>query len=181
MSTLYVDNLEPNLGSQVAIPDLKPLAGSVVQVVQGTNTTELTLTAGGVVWTNAGAQVNITPTSSSNKILILNSAAGIYNQSTSGSHSIRIVRNLNDGNGDTVTDAYRTRQGYGGTELGGYAGISWDINYLDSPNTTNQITYKIQIAQERAGNLRYNSNDGSSEYGGKNWSRSMLILMEIAQ
>ena len=33
MSTLYVDNLAPNLGSQVQIPNLKPLAGSVVQVV----------------------------------------------------------------------------------------------------------------------------------------------------
>jgi len=31
MSTLYVDNLQPNLGSQVEIPNLKPLAGSVVQ------------------------------------------------------------------------------------------------------------------------------------------------------
>ena len=31
MSTLYVDNLQPNLGSQVEIPNLKPLAGQVVQ------------------------------------------------------------------------------------------------------------------------------------------------------
>ena len=38
MSTLYVDNLEPNLGSQVEIPDLKPLAGSVVQMVVGADT-----------------------------------------------------------------------------------------------------------------------------------------------
>ena len=40
MSTLYVDNLEPNLGSQVEIPDLKPLAGSVVQDVVGYNDTQ---------------------------------------------------------------------------------------------------------------------------------------------
>lgn len=32
MSTLYVDNLQPNLGSQVEIPDLKPNAGQIVQV-----------------------------------------------------------------------------------------------------------------------------------------------------
>lgn len=30
MSTLYVDNLEPNLGSQVEIPDLKPPIGNVI-------------------------------------------------------------------------------------------------------------------------------------------------------
>jgi len=39
MSTLYVDNLEPNLGSQVEIPDLKPLAGSVLQIQQSVLTT----------------------------------------------------------------------------------------------------------------------------------------------
>ena len=180
MSTLYVDNLQPNLGSEVEIPDLKPLAGSVVQVVQATSTTSLTLTAGGVVWTNAGAALNITPTSASNKILIFNSAAGIVNQSSSGSLSIRLVRNLNDGNGDTVTDAYRTRQGYQANGQD-YIPMNWDINYLDSPNTTNQVTYRIQIAQEATGNLRYNDTDGSSGYGGKNWSRSMLIGLEIAQ
>jgi hypothetical protein len=30
MSTLYVDNLQPNLGSQVEIPDLKPPIGNVI-------------------------------------------------------------------------------------------------------------------------------------------------------
>ena len=180
MSTLYVDNLEPNLGSQVEIPDLKPLAGSVVQVVQATSTTPLTLTAGGVVWTNAGAALNITPTSSSNKILVLNSATGIVSQSTSGSLSLRLVRNLNDGNGDTVTDAHRSRQGYQASGQS-YIPINWDINYLDSPNTTNQVTYRIQIAQEQSGNLRYNDTDSSSGYGSRTWSRSMLIGLEIAQ
>jgi len=34
MSTLYVDNLEPNLGSQVEIPDLKPKVGNSIQVVK---------------------------------------------------------------------------------------------------------------------------------------------------
>ena len=38
MSTLYVDNLEPNLGSQVEIPNLKPLSGSVVQTVTVSST-----------------------------------------------------------------------------------------------------------------------------------------------
>ena len=37
MSTLYVDNLQPNLGSQVEIPNLKPVAGTVIQEVIGGN------------------------------------------------------------------------------------------------------------------------------------------------
>lgn len=39
MSTLYVDNLAPNLGSRVEIPDLKPLSGSVVRAGSAKHTT----------------------------------------------------------------------------------------------------------------------------------------------
>ena len=38
MSTLYVDNLQPNLGSQVEIPDFKPHAGMQIQHKQNTHT-----------------------------------------------------------------------------------------------------------------------------------------------
>ena len=172
MSTLYVDNLQPNLGSRVMA------AGHVVQVVQATSTTNTTLTAGGIVWTNAGSAASITPASTSSKILILHSASGIVNQATSSSLGIRIVRNLNDGNGDTVTPASRSRQAYDGNESGGYSPIMWDINYLDTPNTASQVTYKIQIAQENAGNVRFNDSDGSFS---PTTSMSSLILMEIAQ
>ena len=53
MSTLYVDNLEPNLGSQVEIPDLKPLAGSVInqEIVTNTIGTTISVNAGTSVWT----------------------------------------------------------------------------------------------------------------------------------
>lgn len=40
MSTLYVDNLQPNLGSQVEIPNMKPLAGTVIQEEAGWNDTQ---------------------------------------------------------------------------------------------------------------------------------------------
>lgn len=53
MSTLYVDNLEPNLGSQVEIPDLKPLAGSVInqEIVTNSISTTVTVNALTSVWT----------------------------------------------------------------------------------------------------------------------------------
>ena len=53
MSTLYVDNLEPNLGSQVEIPDLKPLAGSVInqEIVTNSIFTTVAVNAGTSVWT----------------------------------------------------------------------------------------------------------------------------------
>lgn len=177
MSTLYVDNLEPNLGSQVEIPDMKPLAGSVVQVVQATNTTELTLTtSGATTWYDAGAVVTITPTAASSKVLVLNSAAGIHNPTASGSIACRILRNVNGGGWDVVS--HRARQGYAGSSLGTYYSVQWDYNYLDSPNTTSSVQYKIQINMEAGGNLRYNSTD--STYSPQT-SESSLIVMEIAQ
>ena len=71
MSTLYVDNLQPNLGSQVDIPNLKPLAGSVLQVVHGhwgKNQVVTSTTSGSFVPT--GMSASITPMSSSSKLLI---------------------------------------------------------------------------------------------------------------
>ena len=70
MSTLYVDNLQPNLGSRVMA------AGHVVQVVQATSTTNLTVSSGGggTTWNDSGATVTITPTVASSKVLVLNSA-----------------------------------------------------------------------------------------------------------
>jgi hypothetical protein len=102
----------------------------------------------------------------------------MVNQTTSSSLGLRVLRNLNDGNGYTVTQASRARQGYHGSQSGGYSPVNWDINYLDSPNTANQVTYKVQIAQENAGNVRYNTSDSDFT---PNTSMSSLILMEVAQ
>jgi len=172
MSTLYVDNLQPNLGSRVMA------AGHVVQAKQAASTTYLEISSGGggTTWHDAGAIVTITPTATSSKVLILNSATGIHNPTTSGSIACRILRNVNGGGWNVVT--HRARQGYGGSGLGTYYSVQWDYNYLDSPNTTSSVQYKIQINMEAGGNLRYNSSD--STYSPQT-SESSLIVMEIAQ
>lgn len=172
MSTLYVDNLEPNLGSRVMA------AGHVVQAKQAVDTTEVEVSSagGGTTWHDGGAVVTITPTAASSKVLILNSAGGIHSPATSGSVGCRILRNINGGGWNVVSQ--RARQGYGGAALGTYYGVSWDYNYLDSPNTTSSVQYKIQFNMEKAGNLRYNSDDGSYSPA---TSESSLIVMEIAQ
>ena len=142
MSTLYVDNLEPNLGSRVMA------AGHVVQAVQATSTTnvQVTTAGGGTTWHDGGATVTITPTAASSKVLILNSVTGIHNPVSSGSLGCRILRNVDGGGWDVVSQ--RSRQGYGGSSLGTYYGVNWDYNYLDSPNTTSQVQYKVQFNME---------------------------------
>ena len=171
MSTLYVDNLEPNLGSRVMA------AGHVVQAKQAASTTYLEITSGSATtWYDGGATVTITPTAANSKVLILNSATGIHNPTSSGSIGCRILRNVNGGGWDVVS--HRARQGYGGSSLGTYYSVNWDYNYLDSPNTTSSVQYKIQINMESGGNLRYNSTDNSYS---PTTSESSLIVMEIAQ
>ena len=66
MSTLYVDNLQPNLGSQVEIPDFKPHAGMQIQHKQNTHTT-FDSTAN--VWTDVVTQT-ITPKYDNSLIIV---------------------------------------------------------------------------------------------------------------
>ena len=78
MSTLYVDNLEPNLGSQVEIPDLKPLTGSVVQIKSNTHTTfDSTANA----WTDVVTQT-ITP-KYDNSLIIVRYTGQLYKYNNS--------------------------------------------------------------------------------------------------
>ena len=74
MSTLYVDNLEPNLGSQVEIPDLKPNAESIINTERScaynayVDNTSTTFTDA-ITWT-------YTPVSATSKIIFQTSIWG---------------------------------------------------------------------------------------------------------
>jgi hypothetical protein len=82
--------------------------------------------------------VNITPNSSSSKLLILGSV-NYSNSTTTQNTYFRLMRDSTSiGNGaDDVC--------FGG-RMGTTSGVqTGSINYIDSPNTTSQITYKFQI------------------------------------
>jgi hypothetical protein len=187
MSTLYVDNIAPNLGSQVEIPNLKPLAGSVVQVVQG----ELTTRVGYNVQSfgDVGLQATITPTSATSKILVTLSFGRLQTTQSNGDHgaAIRILRNGVDSDLNGVADGSRPRAAFnvGGHSfnadhsLGGYG-----ITGFDSPNTTSAVTYKVQ-AWNQSGlyPLYINGTSANGDvfemYASR--TKSFITLMEIAQ
>lgn len=179
MSTLYVDNLQPNLGSQVEIPQLKPLAGSVVQVVSVTKTD--TFSISGATFTDiADLSVSITPTSATNKILVVASVSA----SASSGQYIGILRFVRDstaiGIGDTassrpsVTTAFRSDTDNSWQQ-------SHSLSFLDSPATTSATTYKIQGASQTGGTFYVNRSpqDGDTQSGPR--SVSTITVMEIAQ
>ena len=123
-------------------------AGSVIQVVQAVKTDTQSTTSTSYVDV-AGMSVTITPTSASNKILVMARVNTIGTSDANGLY-INLVRNSTTivsttagGNSDTV-DAWGVSGGGGMTNNDRkYANPSLD--YLDSPATTSATTYKIQM------------------------------------
>ena len=174
MSTLYVDNLQPNLGSRVMA------AGHVVQVVSAELTSSLIIST--TTETDTGLQCSITPTSTSSKILIL---AQI--NVSSGSPSFGEL-NLTRGNTAIYQgDASTSRQSASAmfyTYIANNSGviISYPINYMDSPATTSATTYKIRASAVSAGSVMINQSYRDS--AGTDYDHrvpSSIVLMEIAQ
>jgi hypothetical protein len=139
-------------------------SGSIIQVQKGILTTQVgdtSLTA--QTWTDTGLSVTITPTSSSNDIMLSMTASGLVNDSHYS--GIRLLR------GTTEIQTYWT---YNIT-------TEWtpcypSIHFIDSPSTTSATTYKVQM---------YTYNGGSYfrlNYNGDNTGTRHVVLsaMEIA-
>ena len=113
-----------------------PQTGSVLQVVQGVTTTETLFTSA----TYADAiTVNITPSSSSNKILLVTSIFGQANGTTTDA-GLRLTRNST---AIATWVEWIRSSNYGG----GSGQMTASLNYLDSPATTSAITYRLQVAR----------------------------------
>ncbi len=134
--------------------------GKVLQVVQGTFTTENQTTSTSYQDTNV--TLNITTSVTNSKVLYL----GALGLNASGDKSIHVQ--LQRGN-TTIWTPGRTSSG--GTGATGDIEHLGAVNYLDSPgaNAGTTLTYNIQIKGSNGGLVRINDNLESS-----------VILMEIA-
>ena len=117
-------------------------AGSVLQVVSVTSTTQFSTTA--LALTNTGINLAITPTSSSSKILVIISAS--VAGGSSGFPAIGIRRDSTDiALGLSAGNRRRVSMSVGSTiEGNNIAGVS--ITHLDSPATTSAVTYRITLS-----------------------------------
>ena len=132
--------------------------GSVLQVVNAVTGTQASTTGGTLVDTNLTA--SITPSSSSNKILVL----------------------VNQFGGKDANCAYKLRLFRGATDIGGsdyvmftnttlnVQGLSYSLAVLDSPSTTSSTTYKTQIAI---------STGSGAVYAQVNNGQSSITLIEV--
>ena len=116
-------------------------AGAILQVVQTFKNDSFSTTSTSYV-DITGFSVTITPSSTSNKILLLN-FAGI---STDGSSSVQYMNLLR---GSTAIAQPSVSTGFSSTATMFPQSISnmisWSYSFLDSPSTTSATTYKWQI------------------------------------
>jgi len=172
MSTLTVKELSAPTGEVIKIAAGKTLdlhsqgttkmpAGSVLQVVQGVYSTQTTIST--TAYTDSGLSASITPSSTSNKILITwTTHAALTNGSARG-WGCKLLRNSTAVYTEGVN--YRT---YGDQNTGDIR-LTTAQSHLDSPSTTSAITYKVQVSAHNTAGTQFNQ--ASSE--------TQITLMEI--
>jgi len=124
-------------------------AGSVIQVVQTIDDGAEAFSLDGTFADYTGITTSITPTSSSNKVLI--KVVMYFGITNNGDNPFPVMKIHRDGSdlsiakGETSADRREVSGGGGLIELrSGLNCVVSDI--LDSPNTTNTITYSIQVS-----------------------------------
>ena len=134
--------------------------GRVLQIIQATSTSATDSSTQSFVATNLTA--SITPSSSSNKILII--ASGLYDLNGNARQALfavyRNTTNISGGGGTSFSMPYSTNS---------RAISTLSVNQLDTPNTTSSTSYTIRIRATSAGAVEFIS-QGTEAY---------IQLMEI--
>lgn len=117
-----------------------------------------------------GLSVNITPTSSSNRILVF---AQVSCGASGDDGLVRLVRDstvIGNGTGGSVDNGFAM---FSASYLN--QPYSCVINFLDSPATTSAITYKIQVLN-RSSTTTVNRRGANASFG----TSSQITVMEIS-
>lgn len=134
--------------------------GKVLQVVEGVSTTQTQTT--NTSYTQSNLEVNITPSSTSSKILVISSFLGATSRGdqTAFFTIYRDATNLATSDFTVIYDPSNT-----GDEIR----LPIAMQVLDSPSTTSQITYEVYIK----------SNTGTAVTLNPGNKRGSIIVMEI--
>jgi len=161
MTTTISGSTGVNQITDDAITDAKLPAGSVLQVVSGSNTTEQSISTTSLTDTNLS--LSITPSATTSKIHIQYNFPSVYLTVASTGCSMRILRD--------TTSLFTPGHGYAIYNSAGVGYWQYGDIELDSPSTTSSVTYKIQVRN-------YNTNTVQLSPG--SYYKNRIILMEIA-
>ena len=150
---------------------------AVLQVVQDTKTDPFDTASTSFV-DITGLSVDITPKSSSSKILV--EAQISINASSTYTKFIDLVRGSTSifRGGDASDNKIEcTVWGRDEADVGGQV---WNISFLDSPSTTSEQTYKLQTSVQSGGTVTINrsQSDANQAYLGR--GTSSITVTEIA-
>ena len=122
----------------------------------------------------AGLSVQITPSSSSNKILVFAAVQGNAPQSTAC-----FLRTMRDSTAVGIgnTSGSRSRVSAALKEVTAYDIQSTDWNFLDSPAATSTLTYKIQVYSN--GDIVINGGTTTADNWSSGNAHSSITVMEI--
>ena len=151
--------------------------GSVLQTVQTVVTAGSFSTTSTSYTDLTGVTVAITPSATSSKILVIAQISGGNESSASYLNLLRGSTEIYKGSqGSAIGASAMATRHTGGESTGNNS-----IIFLDSPNSTSELTYKIQVRIKSSGTFRLNlNNDGASSSGTTNAvSASSITVQEI--
>ena len=175
--TIDADSLASNAVTSAKLAS--GVGGKILQVVSTTKTSKFSTTTSEAWVDITGLSVSITPTSSSNKILIQ------YDTQLSGTEVmfIKLVRGSTDIKiGDEGTNRIRCTQGGQKQAENQDKVANFSGSFLDSPNTTSATTYKIQgrvYGSSQYFKVNSANNDSNASYTGR--GASTITVIEVAQ
>ena len=157
-------------GTITPVSAIQP-TGSFLQVVQ-TVDSSATSTITSTSYVDAGSlSVNITPASSSNKILIMATTnCQLFRSAEEATAGLRLLRDSTE----IIEYPYAfVLEAETSSNSRVFYNLNHPTTYLDSPSSTSQLTYKIQLkvyTDANSNRISYNQNS----------SKSTITAMEIA-
>ena len=162
--------IKPNNNTISAITALPAgVGGKVLQVVQ-TNKSDMASSTSQTYADISGLSVNITPSSSSNKVLV-----SFFAQLSTNNHDAQI-RLLRDSTEFVGSGAITSAGTVNGRTYQGDIINTFGTMYLDSPSTTSQITYKLQWRLNVAQTVYLNRRMGDTAFS----TISNITAMEVS-
>lgn len=179
-------NIEAMAASKLTgqVPDANAPSGSVIQVVSTSTNGSFSTSAQSFV-DITGMSVTITPSSASSRILITG------HMQVGGSDDARymaykLLRNSTsvaegDKGGNNGTNAFLSSGGANGANRP-YTNENMAFTYVDSPNTTSAVTYKLQVNPNSiaSGRIFYLNRPQDLQDNLRPWTVSTITVMEIA-
>ena len=187
MSTLKTNTLQAATGTTVSIASGNKISGDagaivvpgqVLQVQSALKTDHFSSSSTSFVDVT-GLTVNITPSSTSSKVLVRAYVWG-FNDDDNESYFFRLARG-GTGIGVGAAAGNRTQVGFviGSYGAGNLSHRSGSIEYLDSPNTTSATTYALQGKRGSAGTFYFGRNDSDQDDATQGRGPTIITAMEI--